>query len=263
MNVFVDLMGGLGNQLFQYAYARYLVDSGIPVGGLLVNRFDADAHGRIALATEIASLPTVRLPTGWLDRVAILNDENGARLRTTLAAHLQQTGTVICRGYWQSPTYADQVQDLLVAELLSAAGSGWRDQTDSADCMVHVRRRDYGHHGLLPLGYYLASLERQGWPAFSVVTDEPNFCHHVFSQVQGYAGTLCGDARRPWEDFFRMSKAKCQVIANSSFSWWTAWLGESLGYCATVYAPAEWSLLPYPDPCRPHWQRVPAALIRP
>jgi hypothetical protein len=132
-----------------------------------------------------------------------------------------------------------------------------------SECVVHVRRSDYGHHGLLPLDYYLACLEESRWPDFFVITDEPNFCEHVFAGIKGFGRVIRGEPGEPWPDFYFMFRSRIQVIANSSFSWWTAWLGQSAGVTAKVFAPGEWSLVSALQPCPTDWARINTRLLRP
>ncbi len=258
-NIYVGLMGGLGNQLFQYAFARFLAAQGVAVSGLVTNLFDGDKYARRPLVQAVARLPAVQLSREDISKLDLLADENGMAVRDVLLGGARTN--VFCRGYWQDPRYADAVAGELVADLQAF---GERHRGAAADaCVLHVRRHDYGHHGLLPLRYYRAALEACGSPRFTVVTDEPNFCEYVFARVPGYAGVARGEIADPWHDFFRMAAARVQIIANSSFSWWTAWLGSASGATGTVIAPAEWSLIGNANCCPAAWQRIDVPLARP
>ena len=258
-SIYVGLMGGLGNQLFQYAFARFLAAEGVAVSGLVTNLFDGDHYARKPLLQGFARLPSAQLTRDEIARLSVLADEDGMAIRDALRAG-GRSG-VFCRGYWQDPRYADAVGAELAADL-SAFGTRFRPAAADA-CVLHVRRQDYGHHGLLPLRYYRAALEACGSPRFSVVTDEPNFCAYVFAGVPGFAGVVRGDTADPWGDFFRMAAARVQIIANSSFSWWTAWLGSATGATASVIAPAQWSLIDDAQRCPAAWQRIDVPLARP
>jgi len=264
MATFVYLMGGLGNQLFQYAYAQHLITSGVPVAGLLTNSYDTDTHDRRPLVSDISSLPAIRVPPTLAHEYRMVQEEDGERLLDLLRQQPNRSGHLVCKGYWQGPTHADAVRALLTSELTASLPTEYRsDSSKIAECMLHVRRRDYGHHGLVPVSYYKSCLEQAGWPRFAVVTDEPNFCSHEFAGLKGYCGITRGDTRSPWSDFYLMAKARSQVIANSSFSWWTAWLGVALGFSSRVYAPAEWSLIDRRNPCPTGWTAVECRLVRP
>ena len=259
-NVYVCLMGGLGNQLFQYAFARYLTAQGIAVDGLVANLLEGDKYARQLLVHTLSRTPVVNLDKAQLATLKIVADENGLAIRDSLLRDLQTA--VVCRGYWQHAQYADAVAVELAGDL-RAHGERHYPGSEAVECVLHVRRHDYGHIGLLPLEYYRAALAHCGWPRFKVVTDEPNFSHFMFSQIQGYAGVVRGDLADPWGDLFLMSRAPLQVIANSSFSWWAAWLGRASGATTTVVAPAEWSLLEGEHPCPAGWHRFDTQLQRP
>jgi Glycosyl transferase family 11 len=104
---------------------------------------------------------------------------------------------------------------------------------------VHVRRGDYlqaatsATHGLLGEDYYRAALTRM-----EEILGEP-FDLFVFSDDAAAAAEVLrfvrpdrithvrGDPKRPWEDMALMARCRHHVIANSSFSWWGAWLNQA------------------------------------
>jgi hypothetical protein len=258
--VYVCLMGGLGNQLFQYAFARHLVAQGVAVSGLVTNLFASDGYARQSHVQAFSRIPAARLSKDELATLQILADNDGMAVRDALL-HGVRTN-VVCRGYWQDAVHANAVAAELAGDL-QAYGESNFPAASEVECVVHVRRHEYGHHGLLPFAYYQAALAHCGSPRFAVVTDEPNFCDYMFKSVAGYAGVAPGDINDPWGDFFRLSKARVQIIANSTFSWWSAWLGRATGATTTVIAPAEWSLITGSNPCPGDWTRIDMRLARP
>jgi hypothetical protein len=258
-NVYVCLMGGLGNQLFQYAFARFLAQQGVPVRGLVTNLYDGDKYLRKPLVQAVSRVPVAALSRDEIANLRVHIDEDGMAIRDALRRG--ESISTLCRGYWQKPEYAAAVAAELAADLTAFGERAHR--AEALECVLHVRRHDYGHHGLLPLAYYRAALEQCGWPPFKVVTDEPNFCAYAFASIRGFAGVTRGDTSDPWRDFFLLAKARRQIIANSSFSWWTAWLGRAAGTTTSVIAPSEWSLVMNADPCPTDWQRLDVPLLRP
>jgi hypothetical protein len=115
---------------------------------------------------------------------------------------------------------------------------------------VHVRRGDYLKpgtaevHGILDEAYYREALGRIeaeiGEEAdLFVFSDEPQAAERVLNFVPPSRLThVRGDAERPWEDMALMSRCRHHVIANSSFSWWGAWLNPFPG--KIVVAPQAW-----------------------
>jgi Glycosyl transferase family 11 len=260
-SIYVCLAGGLGNQLFQYAFARFLSTQGISISGLVTSLFDRDTYQRRLLLNALARIPTAILSKDELAALKIIANDNGMAVRDAL----MQTGQtdVICQGYWQDARYANSVAAELAGDLKAFGERNHNFNNAPFDCVLHVRRHDYGHLGLLPLAYYRAALQHCGGPPFKVVTDEPNFCEYVFAGIEGYAGVVRGNYAEPWNDFFLMANGRIQIIANSSFSWWTAWLGRATGSTQTVIAPAEWSLQKEWNPCPADWHRIETRLTRP
>ena len=129
---------------------------------------------------------------------------------------------------------------------------------------VHVRRSEYGQFGLVKATYYRDAIydirTERGARRAVFFTDEPNFCRAIFCDVPDIA-IVEGSLANPLADFYLLSRCAHFVIANSSFSWWAAWLG-----CAEdtiCYAPSPWRLALALDPLPSDWRRTPDALIHP
>ncbi len=157
---------------------------------------------------------------------------------------------VILDGYFQSEkyfaTYADTIrQDFSLKTSLSQKAQGYLQRIEEAiaSVAVHVRRGDYvsdpvtrAFHGNCSWEYYEHAMrlmrERAGEVQFFFFSDEPQWLRE--RQMNG----VIVEGLSPQEDMFLMSRCKHQIIANSSFSWWGAWLNrhpEKL-----VIAPRRW-----------------------
>ncbi len=112
---------------------------------------------------------------------------------------------------------------------------------------VHVRRGDYAstpemiaNFGLLEADYYAgARLEiekRVAAPTYFLFSDEMPRAREVLSDWQDLTPIA---SPNPLEDFRLMSLCSHYIIANSTFSWWAAWLGDAPG--KTIAAPRRWS----------------------
>ena len=156
-------------------------------------------------------------------------------------------------GYWQSERYFSEIAEAIRRELAcqrepDAANARWltRIRACNAVC-VHVRRGDYllpahfGHHGLCSAGYYQRALrlirERVARPQFFVFSDDWPWCReHLADQ-----DIVIVDANKPdaaQDELRLMAACRHHVIANSSLSWWAAWLATDAGQ--TVVAPTPW-----------------------
>jgi hypothetical protein len=268
------LEGGLGNQLFQYAAGRALalrcgtgVLLDIRAFACRTRRYTPRAfelqtwlvQARVAPAGELPALlfakrlPWMsRLVTGWRTYV-----ERGFGYNAAFSDLLDGTYLV---GYWQSPRYFGDCAATIAAEVepvhpLSAISTAIADQIDAtASVAVHVRRGDYVSlpsaatmHGALPLSYYRAAIEhvraQVTKPRFYVFSDDPDWCRAQLPL--GVDETIFVDHNRgddAWEDMVLMSRCRHHVIANSSFSWWGAWLADQRlrDTQRQVIAPARW-----------------------
>jgi len=158
-------------------------------------------------------------------------------------------------GYWQSERYFAGIADKLRRELTvgAAAQSEARDlerairSTESVG--VHVRRGDYvtdertaAYHGTCDPDYYRAAAERvrevAGQPHFFVFSDDPGWVRTDLAFLSPSTVIGPGGRTRPHDDMRLLSLCRHAIIANSSFSWWGAWLNDRPG--KRVVAPARW-----------------------
>jgi hypothetical protein len=156
-------------------------------------------------------------------------------------------------GYWQSERYFADIAHLIRRELTyrlepDAPNAAWSARIRAANAIcVHVRRADYllpahfRHHGLCSPDYYRRAMrlmrERVGHAQFFVFSDDWQWCREHLAD----ADTVVVDANRPeaGQDELRlMAACRHHVIANSSLSWWAAWLAASAGQ--VVVAPVPW-----------------------
>jgi hypothetical protein len=156
-------------------------------------------------------------------------------------------------GYWQSERYFAEIGDAVRRELSylpapDAANARWLARIRAANAVcVHVRRGDYllpahfQHHGLCSAAYYRQAMElvraRIENPQFFVFSDDWPWCREHLAGDD----TAVVDANKPeaGQDELRlMAACRHHVIANSSLSWWGAWLAKSAGQI--VVAPTPW-----------------------
>lgn len=165
-------------------------------------------------------------------------------------------GPVTLSGYFQSERYFAAIADAVRAMYtLAVPLSPTADATLAAIAntpeavAVHVRRGDYitnpaaaAAHTLLDADYYRRALtilrERLGRePDVFLFSDEPDQVAEVLP-LAGRQTLVRGHADRPWEDLALMARCRHHIIANSSFSWWGAWLAKNP--TQAVIAPRDW-----------------------
>jgi hypothetical protein len=161
-------------------------------------------------------------------------------------------GNVYLRGYWQYPDYFAEIKDLIRIELEpSAAATETSLQTLALvkqvnSVSLHVRRGDYltsGQFiGALPSAYYESAINlvkgRVIDPHFFVFSDDPAWARAniAINAPATYVSHETVDAA--FDDLYRMAACQHHIVANSTFSWWAAWLSEAPS--SLVVAPARW-----------------------
>ena len=158
------------------------------------------------------------------------DDTEGFEIRRVAWGYrdMRVSGDVALRGYMQSEKYFLHCEDM-IREMFTFKDSVYVEEGDFIS--VHVRRGDYNPEHLvwLDTDYYDRAL--------SVLPDLPIY---VFTDdIEAAQSLILADyyfTGAPFTDFQRMTKAKYHIIANSSFSWWAAWLSDA----EAVVAPSQW-----------------------
>ena len=273
--VIVRLLGGLGNQMFQYAAARRLaLAHDVPLK-LDISWFAHAADRAYALhalniqeafATpeevgEIRGPSTRGIPRVLFRlrrRFKIGYDWTWIHERTLSPADprvFHARARTYLDGYWQSEKYFSDVEDTIRREFTSRdrLDAGTREILDrmatAQSVSVHVRRGDYVSHprasrarSVCTPSYYQRCVaylaERLGHLHLFVFSDDPDW---VAANLRfEYPTTLVSTvpARPEHEDLRLMSACRHHIIANSSFSWWGAWLNPH--HDQLVLAPRRW-----------------------
>ncbi len=267
----VSLMGGLGNQLFQYAAARRLA---FVLGATLkldlaFLECDPKRHYRLgffnigaplATSTDVAPWRTHdpltrlwrlldrQLPVRW--RAGL--DEPATRFNPEV---LRATRARYMRGYWQSERYFADIADTVRAELTLRAPPSTESAALASDMRavhavaVHVRRTDYVGSTMHPPcteTYYRAAMAhleaRVASPHYFVFSDDVEWGRTSLQSAHPLQFVTHNGTERDYEDLWLMSHCRHHIIANSSFSWWGAWLGR--GPHQVVIAPQRWFGVP-------------------
>ena len=170
---------------------------------------------------------------------------------------LNSPNNAILDGYWFSYKYFDAIKDVLRKDftplLLDERNQTLLSVIKAAEnpVAVHIRRGDYvsnpnanKFHGVLPLEYYKEAVrlitDKVKNPTFYVFSDDARWVKEHFSFLENPVFVdFNGDANNHI-DIFLMSNCKHNIIANSGFSWWGAYLNDNKN--KTVIAPETWFL---------------------
>ena len=259
----LELVGGLGNQLFQWAAANYYAQTTKKVTILDLtycsNRFEAhkssitdlEFDSAFTLPIEISNKPISAYGGEWLaSRSRYLNKarnliQDRNVLRTTgFIEDLEDKNSKILRGYFQTYKYLENLSKNPVQAALSLKNTNY-SKKESSEVAIHIRRGDYlalkQTFGILSNQYYLMAIDRLK----EIVTPSKIV---IFSNDRQAAENLASEIG-PLASVFRsnsdvsdaailieLSGFNYIVTANSSYSWWAAALNNK----KTVVYPKPW-----------------------
>lgn len=255
--IIARLIGGLGNQLFQYAAARAVALRHRQELRFDVSGFDTlpgrsyrlhhfQIAGRALEARELRALGLQGLHSPW----GRLRRKLGLKPPMPMIAepHFHFDSALegapahcYLNGYWQSPRYFVGIESRIREEFQVQDSLTERTRelvlriADGESVAVHVRRGDYisnptaaSVHGTCGSAYYEAAerllLEnRPGAQAF-VFSDEPAWAAGNLRLSMPTTFVAHNPPERDYEDLYLMAQCRHHIIANSTFSWWGAWL---------------------------------------
>lgn len=269
----VNIKGGLGNQMFQYAAGRALALRNDDELSLTRSEYQGDIERPFSLTAFNITGNVIPLANISLYRRLVV------RLRQKLTRDffvnfdpsiLVKKGDTYLDGYFQSEKYfsdaADTIKrDFTLKETLqgAAAEAAVLLRRDERAVSLHVRRGDYVDHpefgGVATKAYYEEAMrcmrDQVTGAHFYIFSDDIAWCRDHLP-LDNEATFISQPEFKDYEELVLMSLAQHHIIANSSFSWWSAWLGRNPH--KSVIAPRRWSNL------HEDWYRdiIPASWIR-
>ncbi len=269
----VNVLGGLGNQMFQYAFAISLQsefsDEIIKLNKLcfngypLHNGFELDKIFNINLPyANIQDLIKSAWPWNhyrlWQLGRRILPNRKSMVWDTDLEIFNYDlvSDKSYFDGYWQSPRFFEKHrQDVISAMEFPPITdennlNAIRFINDDKTAFIHVRRGDYINHptfgGICNLDYYqrgISILLEHHFSRFLIFSNDINWCKTELSKFLGHCNIMYVDwnsGLSSFRDMQLMSLCHGGLIANSSFSWWGAWLSNA----DVIVCPNKWSNKP-------------------
>ncbi|MGN7986077.1 alpha-1,2-fucosyltransferase [Pedobacter sp. 22226] len=240
------LNGGLGNQMFQYAFGRALsLKYNLPLymDKSLFNGSERN-YGLDIFPIEIKFAEEIRYGDAEKKRIFQLQESQSAYDGTAMESinSHEQTGTIfIVSGYWQSYKYFEQIATLIRKDFtieMPLREDEWELKKriqNSQSVMVHVRRGDYlfpgnlDKHGTVDLDYIYRGMEfyknNLKKPVFYIFSDDIEWCR-MNIRCEDEIIFTDGDIDDGRTSFYLMGQCKYFIISNSTFSWWAAWLGD-------------------------------------
>jgi hypothetical protein len=250
--IIVRILGGLGNQMFQYAYAKALSLDGYYVKLDLSKIKKYKLHGgyqldKYKIDLEIADSFSILLGKIGMKKSkkekSLLFDDNLKSLK----------GNEYVKGYFQTEKYFNEIRNTLLSEFvinqkISLETHKIAEQIKSLknSCSLHIRRGDYvsdkktnSVHGTCDLDYYERAIKIMNSKylniSFFVFSDDISWTKENLKIKNAFYVDI---KTIPHEDMYLMSLCTNNITANSSFSWWGAWLNKNEN--KTIIVPKKW-----------------------
>ena len=270
--IIVQLKGGLGNQLFQYAAGLSLaslhnVEVKVDISAL--KKPDEEIGTVRNFDLQHFSIPPATATQAEIDEL-LKSDFISSAIQKLLPPYKRKIykeaffnfdpnfykagNHLYLKGYRQSEQYFKNIKDLirkqfvLQSQFINHLELKTYDLQSTNSVSVHIRRGDYSdrivtaYHGMLPLDYYQSAFkwidEKVKNPRFLIFTDDVKWVKENIA-LPAFAEFVSGNiTTNHYEDFYLMSKCQHHIIANSSFSWWAAWMNPNNN--KVVIAPKKW-----------------------
>ena len=271
----IQLCGGLGNQMFQYACGRSLAYRhqtelvfdmsrlNKKQGGITIRQYGLDIFNiqgkeiseagvgkNKPLIYRILSTLSIKLRDKGIQMPAYFIENKYA-----YNAGIEKTsGNCFLSGYWQSPYYFQSIEYLIRQEFtfpnkLNKENSDWLNEIKNANSVsLHIRRTDFVNnishdiHGICSMEYYKSAIEfisdKIKDPFFFIFSDDIEWAQENLKLPYPSSFISGNKGNKSYIDMQLMGACKHNIIANSSFSWWGAWLNNYQD--KIIIAPKQW-----------------------
>lgn len=274
--IIVALYGGLGNQMFQYACGKAvskklqvelkldisLLKDPNPTSDLYPNNYELDVFN---IPEQIATIKEVRKYVPNLRDASFLLKKLYKFRRALTNRVLFNETTKFCfnnkvtsikdntylYGYFQTEKYFENIRKELIntfsipVDIDPSNQSLINEIKQNNSISIHVRRGDYlgSKHELLDsLNYYSKAIEiiktKVEKPVFYIFSDDISWVEENFEQLEINKFLVRNNTQKSYLDMLIMSQCKHNICANSTFSWWAAWLNTNPE--KIVISPKKW-----------------------
>lgn len=273
MAIVVQLIGGLGNQMFQYAAGRSLAHRlDLPLKldlskfeeyklrNYKLNHLSIEEYYATPDDLESFSIPEKGWERLWYrvqNFVLPWHSKKVIKQRKWSydeGFHLIRNSCLL-KGYWQSEKYFKNIEEIIrnefqVKEEIDGTNKNYLEKINNSNSVsIHIRRGDYVTnpgtnkvHGFLGEEYYKKAIQyfesEIEAPEFFVFSDDIEWARENLRANNSIVFVDHNGEEKDYEDLRLMMNCKYHIIANSSFSWWGAWLGKYPE--KKVIAPNQW-----------------------
>ncbi len=269
--IVIELVGGLGNQMFIYAFGRALADAWKSSSKMYLNFYTQQnkrkyelgsfcIEDRFCCTLDVANLDKKRSLWEQLYRKLRYGNSSPVILEAGIEENLKlfkkRPHDVFLKGYWQNERYFKSIRQKLLSDFTlkhklseqAESIAGEIRQTNSV--CLHVRRTDYVTEietfisiGVCSLEYYEKGIAHMNAHVpdrhYFVFSDDIPWAKEHLPLQNNVSYISSAELPNAAENIHLMSLCQHHIIANSSFSWWGAWLNTDADQI--VIAPKRWA----------------------
>ncbi|MCI8557489.1 MAG: alpha-1,2-fucosyltransferase [Lachnospiraceae bacterium] len=289
MKIIVDMAGGFGNQLFCYCFgyalsrekkAEFVIDTSMQDNGIarkldilnlkvVYDKRISYLYKRDIINRAVINKVIKRRAIGW--RTKFYRERAATKYEPEVFCVDRDT---YFKGNWQTEKYFVKYREELLTLLtpVKERPKGVKiilnRVTEEKSVAVHVRRGDYLQiNGVLPMDYYERALglicDKTGNDlSLYIFSDDLDYCRDYFKQHESrfhITYTQYESDNTTLDDLLIMSKCRHIITANSSYSWWAAWLNQNPHKIVICPEWGMWSGDFYPE----EWEKIPILPLSP
>ena len=275
--IYIQLNGGLGNQMFQYALGRKLSKKqGTELfldDKLLKYKKTTNDHTFRSFELDIFNINKKKIEINYIKKTVFIFYRiiNSIAMRLGLNSFqnskyfvernfsynkdiIKIKSDCFLSGYWQSPLYFESIEsvireDFKFPKLQKYSNINIAKKTEDLNSVgIHLRRGDFlnlkshGVHGTCSPEYYQSAIDfisnKIKEPTFFIFSDDQEWVKQNFNFISNSFHISGNTGINSYRDMQLMSRCKHNIIANSSFSWWGAWLNSNPE--KIIIAPKKW-----------------------
>lgn len=271
----VIFSGGLGNQMFQYAFYLFLRTNGkepqinanmyqymkMHSGYMLNIAFGIESSSSFK-NSKIAAI-IIYFLVKYHPKLLVYTEK---RFGAANIEEILNSDKLFFNGCWINPVYFNEIEGLIRRSFTfvnmdkrNLAVGGLMRATESVS--VHIRRGDYlkyAQYAVCNDSYYSDAINffknQLNKPVFYIFSDDPKWCESFMENFEiTYEIITDNNNEDSYKDMYLMSCCRHNIIANSTFSWWGAWLNNNIN--KIVVCPSVWIKGEDYNPCPNEWLR--------
>ena len=237
---YLGKLGQLGNQMFQYASVMGIAQ-GIGATCCIPHHHEVVDDG-IGNKLRIELFDAFKINPEHVGFIPALDHKEKSFTYDKSFLDLDPQHDFNLVGFFQTPKYFDHIKEDIKKEF-TFLDDIINDCKEVLECFdnpvgLHIRRGDYlinsANHHNLTMDYYKEALKYFPDRQVIIFSDDPQWCMEQLLFVDDRF--IVSDQNGPYHDLYLMTQCNDFIIANSTYSWWGAWLADR----GTVIAPHVW-----------------------